>query len=150
MLQRVTRIRFGAAWCGAAAVALLAGCTPPPAPAVVSTTRVYAIDLAGAAKSCKVLPEKPVLAPGKTTPVAMTVGNGGGWCAVSVAQAGPHPYAAGLLVARPAHGTAYIHTVGDDTRIDYTPDPGYAGPDAFTVSLIPDDPTLRVAVTVTR
>ncbi len=150
-MREARRIRFNAGWrVAAAAAALLAGCTPEPAPVAVSTTRVYAIDLTGGAKSCKVLPEKPLLAPGKTTLVAMTVGNSGGWCAVTVAQAGPNPYDAGLLEARPAHGTAYIHTVGDNTRIDYTPSSGYAGPDAFTVSLIPGNPTLRVAVTVTR
>jgi hypothetical protein len=39
--------------------------------------------------------------------------------------------------------------VGDETRIDYTPDRRFAGSDAFTVKLIPGDATIKVAVTVT-
>jgi hypothetical protein len=140
------RITVGAA-CAIATAALVGGCTPPPAPPV-STTRVYAVDLAGGAKLCTVTPPKPVLVAGKTTAVAMRVANDGGWCAVSVAQAGPHPYDAGLLTGRPAHGTVYIHSVGDDTRIDYTPDRGFAGTDGFTVSLVPDSPVLHAAVMV--
>ena len=64
-------------------------------------------------------------------------------------QNGDQPYTSALLTARPTHGTVYIHPVGDDTRIDYTPDRGFAGSDSFVVRLIPGDPSLRVAVTVT-
>ncbi len=42
-----------------------------------------------------------------------------------------------------------IHTVGNDTRIDYTPSPRYAGADAFSVRLLPGDATIRVNATVT-
>ncbi len=79
----------------------------------------------------------------------MAVGNDGGWCAITVDRNGA-PYGAGLLAARPAHGKVLIHTVGDATRIDYTPAPGYAGPDSFTARLLPGESTVRVAVTVTR
>ena len=111
------------------------------------------MDQTGAAKSCtvpKVTPED-----GKETSVPMQVGNSGGWCAISVSQpgskeSGPVPYKSGLLTGRPSHGKVYIHTVGDATRIDYTPAPDYAGPDNFTVSLIPGSAVLRVDVTVTK
>ena len=129
-----------------AAVALLAGCAQPPPP--VSTTRLYAIDLAGAAKRCTPGPVTPVA--GKEVAATMTVGNDGGWCAFTVAQPGPQPYAAGLLTVEPGHGRVYIHPVGDNTRIDYTPDAGYAGPDAFTVTLLPGREVIRAAVSVTR
>jgi len=129
-----------------AAAALLAGCATPPPPA--STTRLYAIDLAGAAKQCTVGPLVPVA--GKEVAARMTVGNDGGWCAFTVAQPGPHPYASGLLTEQPAHGRVYIHPVGDDTRIDYTPDAGYIGPDAFIVALLPGRAVIRATVTVTR
>jgi hypothetical protein len=33
------------------------------------------------------------------------------------------------------------------TRIDYTPNKGFVGTDAFAVKLIPGDATVRVAVT---
>lgn len=129
------------------AAALLAGCAGPPPPAA-PTTRVYAIDLAGAAKQCTVGPLAPVA--GKEVAARMTVGNDGGWCAFTVAQPGPQPYATGLLTEAPAHGRVYVHPVGDNTRIDYTPDAGYAGPDAFTVTLLPGRAVICPTVTVTR
>ncbi len=64
-------------------------------------------------------------------------------------QDGSKPFGAGLLMARPGHGTVVIHAVGDDTRIDYTPDRGFTGSDSFAVKLIPGDATVHVAVTVT-
>lgn len=79
----------------------------------------------------------------------MQVGNDGGWCAIHVQQDGK-PYKAGLLTQTAEHGTVFIHPVGDDTRIDYTPAPGYVGRDNFVVQLIPGNPTIRVTVTVTR
>ena len=89
------------------------------------------------------------LTPGKETAATMAVGNDGGWCATTLAESG-QPYAAGLLTVPAAHGTVYIHTVGDGTRIDYTPDTGFAGSDSFTVTLLPGRPVLQMAVTVTR
>ncbi len=129
-----------------AVMGLLTACmqTPPPP---VSTTRLYAIDQTGAAKQCKVGPV--ALTAGKQTAATMTVGNDGGWCAISVAEDG-RPYAAGLLTVDASHGKVYVHQVGDATRIDYTPDRGFVGPDSFTVTLLPGRPVLRVAVTVTR
>jgi len=135
-----------------ALLALLAGCAAPPKPRPTGPApRLYAIDLQGAAKLCKVAPVK--LEAGKTVAATMTVGNDGGWCAITVhrTEAGaPEPYAAGLLTARAEHGRVYIHTVGADTRIDYTPVAGYAGPDQFTVSLLPDGAAIQVSVTVQR
>jgi hypothetical protein len=43
----------------------------------------------------------------------------------------------------------YIHAVGDFTRIDYTPDKGYVGPDSYQVTFLPRLPVLTVTVTVT-
>ena len=80
----------------------------------------------------------------------MTVGNDSGWCAISVHQPGPAPFAAGLLTTPATHGRVYIHPVGYDTRIDYTPDPGYAGPDRFLVTLLPDHSEVQANVTVVR
>ena len=132
--------------------ALAQGCAkkiPPHMPAA----RQYAIDQTGGAKACTVPMVTP--SPGKDTPVAMSVGNDGGWCAISVSQPGtdsfgPTPFKSGLLTARPTHGKVYIHTVGDDTRIDYTPAPGFAGNDNFAVTLLPGAAVLRVDATVTK
>jgi hypothetical protein len=109
--------------------------------------RVYAADVAGGARACTA--PDPATTDGKTLEANMTVGNDGGWCGVKVHQPGPKPYDAGLLTGRAAHGEVVIHEVGDDTRLDYTPDRGYAGPDSFTVKLVPGGSIVRVNVTVT-
>ena len=127
-----------------AIVALAQGCARPTRP----PARQYAVDQTGAAKSCTA--SKPDPAPGKETQAKLEVKNDGGWCAIAVAQPGPMPYKAGLVESRPQHGKVYVHTVGDDTRIDYTPAPDYAGPDRFTVRLLPGGALLKVDATVTK
>ena len=115
---------------------------PPSGP----QARVFAADMAGAAKVCTAPPVTP--AAGQTIDAAIKLGNDGGWCAITVNNSG-RPFDAGLLAAPAQHGKVLIHTVGNDTRIDYTPAARYAGADAFTVRLIPGDATIRVTVTVT-
>ena len=132
-----------------AAAALLSGCNQgPPAGPAGPTRPIYAIDQTGGAKQCTVSPVTPVA--GKEVSATMSVGNDGGWCAISVHQEGPSPFAAGLLTVPAGHGRVYIHPVGDDTRIDYTPDVGYVGPDAFTVTLLPGHSVIRTIVKVVR
>ncbi|HUB49471.1 MAG TPA: hypothetical protein VMB73_31235 [Acetobacteraceae bacterium] len=140
--------RGAAVWLALAvgSVLLLQGCGAQPGPQAPQP-RLFSSDFQGAAKSCTV--PKPSLAAGKETAAAMTVANDGGWCAISVADDGK-PYASGLLTELPAHGEVYIHPVGNMTRIDYTPDVGFAGSDAFAVRLLPGNPVLRVSVTVRR
>jgi len=127
----------------AAATLLLQACAerPPPGPSV----RMFAVDLAGAAKNCTA--SKVTLAAGQTTDAALSLGNDGGWCAFTVNNGGK-PFDAGLLTTPPAHGKVLIHTVGNDTRIDYTPEARFSGADSFTVRLIPGDPTIRASVSV--
>jgi hypothetical protein len=126
---------------------LLAGCSQNPGAPGGSKLRVYAADVTGAAKVC----EAPKLNPaaGQITETALKVANDGGWCGLILNQDGPKPYDAGLLIARPAHGNVTIHEVGDNTRIDYTPDRGFSGSDSFAVKLVPGGGTIHVAVTVT-
>jgi hypothetical protein len=127
---------------------MLAGCAGnPEAGPAGSKLRVYAADLNGAARMCEVPKLKPV--PNATTEAAIKLVNDGGWCGLPLHQDGPKPFDAGLLRTRAAHGDVTIHEVGDDTRIDYTPDHGFAGNDTFSVKLIPGDVTVHVAVTVT-
>ena len=124
---------------------LLSGCAQQTAAPAASTTRVFAADLVGGAKTCKAA--KPALTDGKTTETMMTVGNDGGWCAIGVSRGGK-PFSAGLLTTRPEHGKIYVHQVGDETRIDYTPMRGYVGKDVFAVRLVPGDAIIHVPVTV--
>jgi hypothetical protein len=134
-------VRFGLAT--AATAVMLQACAekPPSAP----PPRVFAADMTGAAKVCAVPPVTP--AAGRPVDVAMKLGSDGGWCAITVNNNG-RPFDAGLVATPPAHGKLLIHTVGNDTRIDYTPAARYAGVDAFTVRLIPGDAVLRVTATV--
>ena len=128
------------------AMALVAqGCANKPPPR--QPTRQYSVDQGGIAPTCTT--SAVSLNDGQETAAEMTVGGGGGRCSFSVSRDG-RPFNAGLLMKRPDHGKVYIHTVGDDTRIDYTPEPSYGGPDSFTVTLIPGNPSLRVAVTAIR
>jgi hypothetical protein len=125
---------------------LLAGCFAKPGGPPGSRLRIYAADVTGAAKVCEVPKVSPVA--GQTTQAAMKVVNDGGWCGIPVHMDGPKPFGAGLLTTRPAHGAVTIHMVGDDTRIDYTPDRKFAGDDSFAVELVPGDATVQVAVSV--
>jgi hypothetical protein len=132
-------------WLATAATALLLqACAqqpsgPPP--------RVFAADMTGAAKVCTAPPVTPTS--GHTVDAAIKLGNDGGWCAITVNNNG-RPFDAGLLASAPEHGKVLIHTVGNDTRIDYTPPARYAGADAFTVRLLPGDAMIRVTATVTQ
>lgn len=130
----------------AAALALLAGCAQQPQVARPAA-RVYAVDLQGGAKVCTV-PAEVALSAERPAEVRMVVGNDGGWCGISVSQPGPKPFSAGLVTDRPSHGRVHIRTVGDVTRVDYIPDQGFAGEDAFAVRLLPGGAQMRVAVTV--
>lgn len=127
----------------AAGIVSLPGCqaNKPPPP----SARTYAADFVGGAKTCTV--PRPALKDGELAPVDMTVGNDGGWCGITVVRDGK-PYDAGLLTARPEHGRVFVHSVGDTTRIDYTPDRGFAGTDSFTVKLLPGNTGVRASVMV--
>jgi hypothetical protein len=132
-----------AGWIAIAATALLMqGCAEKPAG---RGPRIFNADQVGGAKACVV----PKVAPaaGQETRVEVKVGNDGGWCGITLSNSGK-PFAAGLLATGPEHGKVLIHTVGNDTRIDYTPARAFRGADAFVVKLIPGDATLRASVTV--
>ncbi len=120
----------------------LAGCATPAQQAARNRSPVYAADLSGKAASCTAPEEK--LVDGKNSTVAMATG-GGGWCGIVVTRDGK-PLDAGLLTQRPRNGSVYVHLVGDDTRVDYTPRPGAAGADSFAVKFIPGDETMQVTV----
>jgi len=134
------------------ALGLAAGCVDKTPLVAGSGVKLYAFDLAGAARQCTAPADVP-LTPGRENVVTMAVSNEGGWCAFKVDQAdarlgGPKPFAAALVTVRAAHGKVYVHTVGNDTRIDYSPDAQYAGPDGFTVEMLPGNLSIHTNVTV--
>jgi hypothetical protein len=128
-----------------ATAALAQGCAPKQ-PAR-QPARQYFVDQGGIAPTCTTSAVN--LKDGQETSAEMTVGGGAGRCSFSLSRDG-RAFGVGLLNKRPEHGKVYIHTVGDDTRIDYTPEATYGGPDTFTVALVPGNPSLRVAVTAIR
>jgi hypothetical protein len=132
-----------AGWLAIAATGLLlqACAEKPPGPA----PRIFNADQVGGAKICVVPKVAPVA--GQETRAEVKVGNDGGWCGMTVSNGG-RPFSAGLLATPPAHGKVLVHTVGNDTRIDYTPDRGFAGADQFIARLIPGDATIRASVSV--
>lgn len=135
------------------AIGIAAGCVNKAPVAAGPGVKLYAFDLAGAARQCTAPADVP-LTPGHENLVTMAVSNEGGWCAFKVDQTdaklggGPKPFAAALVTVRAAHGKVYVHTVGNDTRIDYSPDARYAGPDGFTVELLPGNLSIHTDVTV--
>jgi len=133
----------GSAWLCLAATAVLGlGCVQQPV-----WDGIFTIDKTGGAKTCVAPAAAP--ADNQAVLVQMQVSNEGGWCGIS-ANHGGAAFDSYLLVARPAHGTVYAHHVGANTRIDYTPDPGFAGADKFAVRLIPGNAEIQAAVTVTK
>ena len=89
-----------------------------------------------------------VIKPAAAMATKMTLANSGGWCGLFLSQANGDPFAAGLVKQMPAHGKIYVHTVGDRTRVDYTPDRFFHGSDSFAIKLLPGDGTLTVSVVV--
>ena len=131
----------GAVITSALLVSLVAGCVQPPAISRQARNPVYASDLQGKAASCTASSTVPEA--GKTVTATITT-DGHGWCGLTLAN-GDQPFAAGLVERRPEKGHVFIHTVGDDTRVDYTPD-AIAVADSFSVRLIPGDATVTVSV----
>ena len=81
----------------------------------------------------------------------MTVRNTGEACAMTIFNPDLQLVTtAALVTAPPAHGTARADRLlnGYQAGAAYTPQPGYAGPDRFTITLEPQDRAIDVRVTV--
>lgn len=78
-----------------------------------------------------------------------------GWCGVFAVERDGKPFSLGLVRNRPEHGRVFIQKVANATRVEYTPNAGYVGADAFTVALrsngsSTEDTPLKVSVTVAQ
>ena len=130
-------------WLRLAAVSLLAqGCA-----VTGGGSGVFPSDLVGGARVCSAPAASP--SDGQTVAAQMQVSNEGGWCGITASRSGS-PYASYLIAIRPSHGRVFAHRVGNTTRLDYTPDPGFAGTDTFAVRLIPGNAVIQGVVNVTR
>lgn len=129
---------------------VLAACAhkaPPPAPQPPPpSTGEGKYDLLGESSQCQ--PPHIINVPaGVAQNLTLTFGNDGGWCALRLSRNGK-PFDAGLLPVLPKNGVVFIHKVAGFTRIDYTPNAGFFGTDAFTVKLLPGYLPVHVAVTI--
>lgn len=129
-----------------AAVLALSACAPKPPVLQASDPRNE-----GIAKTCT--PTNPDMA-GPGPYAGSIVMTNDGWCGVFAAEKG-RPFRYGLVRARPAHGRVLVQTVENATRVEYTPEGGYVGADAFTVALRPsqsegENVPLAVSVNVTQ
>lgn len=113
---------------------LMAGCAQRPVPAPVAA---IAPDPFGYEKVSAVCTLGPVKSDPSGRTISISVRSDDGLCAVPVAQPDGTAYASFLLQTLPAHGKAFIHNYNNQTLVDYTPTTAYAGPDSFTVSLVP-------------
>jgi hypothetical protein len=142
-MTHICPTRSVTAWLCLAAIALLAQGCAPSAPA---WNGIFAVDTTGGAKTCSAPSAAP---PAGQSVLAQVRMSNDGWCGINASQSNG-PYASYLMITRPGHGRVFAHRVGDHTRIDYTPDRGYAGTDSFAVRMIPGDAVIEGAVTVTR
>ena len=160
MPRRLTAARFGGQTClpldeeapNAHQISLAVLCLPAlsalaacatQAP-VASRPPIYAADIAGKAAECTAPAVK--VSDGKNATGTIATG-GGGWCGIIVTRDG-QPLTAALLTQPPHAGKVYVHTVSDETRVDYTPTEA-AVADGFTVKFIPGDETMEVTVVST-
>ncbi|MGI4978069.1 MAG: Ig-like domain-containing protein [Janthinobacterium lividum] len=82
---------------------------------------------------------------------SLAVENAGGACTLTILNPALQVVLnAALVTTPPAHGiaTAALITLGRQAAVSYTPQPGYTGPDSFSVTLEPDAIGITFAVTV--
>ena len=83
--------------------------------------------------------------------VEMTVGNTGQACTFTLLNPALQiALNAALVTGRPEHGraTATLISGRRQAEVSYVPQPGYAGPDSFSVTLQPNAVGMTIAVTV--
>ncbi|MCQ8242393.1 hypothetical protein [Rhizosaccharibacter radicis] len=140
------------ALCVLAGAGGLSACAPRPVPVAAAPV---APDPFGYIRKSAVCTPGPVVATANGGHVAtMAVRSDDGECQLPVTLASFDPpvvgkkkrdeapapdvaFASFLMQTAPLHGKAFIYNYNNRTLITYTPTTAYAGPDSFTVSLIP-------------
>lgn len=126
----------------------MAACAQKPVPVAAPPAEPDPFGYRKVSAVCKVGPLTGN--PGGPISVAMAVRSDDGLCVVPVQQTGGGAYASFLLTTVPQHGKAFIHNYNGQTLVDYTATTAYAGPDAFTVSLVPVGNGPRTSLSVTE
>jgi hypothetical protein len=124
---------------------LITGCAqkPLPAPAAAIAPNPF-----GYLKQSAVCTVSPIVNGPTGRSAKMSVRSDDGLCTVALSQPDGTAYASFLLQTLPAHGKAFIYNYNNQTLVNYTATTAYAGPDNFTVSLIPTAGHARVALQV--
>ncbi len=85
-------------------------------------------------------------------PTQLTIRATGQTCTLTLINPDLQVFPSASIVSQfPQHGTAAtgLANGGRSPVISYTPQPGYTGPDRFTVTIEPNDHAVALAVTVT-
>lgn len=124
---------------------LITGCAqkPLPAPAVAIAPNPF-----GYLKQSAVCTVSPLADGPAGRSAKMSVRSDDGLCTVALSQPDKTAYASFLLQTLPTHGKAFIYNYNNQTLVNYTATTAYAGPDSFTVSLIPSAGHARVPLQV--
>jgi hypothetical protein len=128
----------------------LTGCQKPPPPVAEAPPPLPPHLGPPPAANCLVAPF--TVHDGGTVTVKMTVSNDGGYCAATLTADSGQPYDAPLVPEKPTHGEDSVVQYNHKTSIEYVPNTGYVGHDAFTAKLIvkgkPGYTTINVAIDV--
>ncbi len=87
----------------------------------------------------------------RATPTEMTVANTGQACSITLINPILQVFTtAALITEQPSHGqaTSAVLAGGFQGGATYTPQPGYVGPDRFTLTMEPNDRAIAVHVQV--
>jgi hypothetical protein len=142
-LERSCRVRVRVAATCLTLTGLLAGCAvkPPPAPPVAPNPFGYL-------KRSAVCTTGPIGKTPEGQSVTIKTRSDDGLCGITVSQPGDGAYASFLLTTLPMHGDSFIYNYNKQTYVTYTATTAYAGPDSFTVSLVPGGGKPRSALRV--
>ena len=124
------------------AVLALQACAPKPSDTFVAVDELND----GIAKTCSFTPAQPKSGASVEATITMT---NDGWCSFRASETKGNAYLLGLVKQRPAHGELQIRKWGGESRVEYTPNPGYTGTDKFAVALRPNDGSADAAVVLT-
>ena len=122
---------------------LVGGCVHQPPPQAPLPPNPF-----GYLKRSAVCVPGPVSHVGDGRSVELKTRSDDGLCSIAISQPEGDAYASFLLTTLPVHGNSFIYNYNKQTYVTYTATTAYAGPDSFTVSLVPGGGKPRSALKV--